>query len=246
MLKENITAITSEQMAEVDRLMIEAFHIDLAQMMENAGRHLATLAFSQLNVNKMDESINPQVSILIGPGHNGGGALTAARYLSNWGVSVTVILLQPVGKLRVVPKTRWQTLLRLPVRIAMWNEPDVLDILNASQLIIDGMLGYNQQGNPYGAIGEVINLVNLNSVMVLSLDVPSGLDATTGISGEPCLKSNMTLTLALPKTGLVNTSGSAYCGELYLADIGVPPVLYIHLGLSEQHLFKDNPILKFD
>jgi len=117
-------------------------------------------------------------------------------------------------------------------------------MIGSSTLIIDAMLGYNQTGDPYGSIREAIPALNQLSVPVLSLDIPSGLDATTGTPGEPCIQANATLTLALPKTGLTNQSGKLYSGDLYLADIGVPPVLYTHLGLPAQNIFRDNPILK--
>ncbi|HCW76617.1 MAG TPA: NAD(P)H-hydrate epimerase [Candidatus Marinimicrobia bacterium] len=243
-LSKNFNALTATQMAEVDRLMVEEYHIELAQMMENAGRHLATLAYSQLSVAGLATSDGNVVTILIGPGNNGGGGLTAARYLSNWGVVVNTILMQPVEKLRSVPAIRWQTLLKLPVKTGAWHDPETTEMIGSSTLIIDAMLGYNQTGDPYGSIREAIPAINQLSVPVLSLDIPSGLDATTGTPGEPCIQANATLTLALPKTGLTNQSGKLYSGDLYLADIGVPPVLYTHLGLPAQNIFRDNPILK--
>lgn len=244
---QNLNAITAAQMAEVDRLMTEDFHIELAQMMENAGRHLATLAFSMFNALELTQTSTPAtITILVGPGYNGGGGLTAARYLSNWGVSVTVILMQPVDKLRPVPEIRWQTLQQLPVKTFVWGDSEIPAILDSSRLIVDAMLGYNQIGNPYGSIREAIQQINHNTVPVLALDIPSGLDATTGVPGDPCLKANATLTLALPKTGLVSDAGRHYSGDLYLADIGIPPVLFTRLGLPKQYLFKDQPIFKLD
>lgn len=244
MLLKSIDTISATQMAGVDRLMVEDFHIELSQMMENAGRHMATLAYSRLKPDFLDKVSKPVICIFVGPGHNGGGGLTAARYLSNWGVSVAVILMQPAENLRPEPKTRWQTLRRLPVKTAVWGDPEIPALLTSCRLMIDAMLGYNQRGNPHGPINEAIYRINAASVPVVALDIPSGLDATSGTPGEPCIRADATLTLALPKTGLVSQPGRRYSGDLYLADIGIPPVLYTHLGLPEQRLFKDNPILK--
>ena len=76
---------------------------------------------------------------------------------------------------------------------------------------------------------------------VLSLDTPSGLDVTTGIAGNPCVEATATLTLALPKTGLI---GSAEVGELYVADISVPPSVYTSIGLGDVDLFTSDWIVR--
>lgn len=91
-------------------------------------------------------------------------------------------------------------------------------------LIIDGIIGYNLQGSPRGNAAAMIKWANVQSAPVLALDVPSGLDAETGEIHLPVIKATATLTLALPKIGL-KSSASDVVGELYLADIGVPPVL---------------------
>lgn len=75
-----------------------------------------------------------------------------------------------------------------------------------------------------------------------SLDVPSGLDATTGGIGDPCIRAVATLTLALPKTGL--TSAPEVVGELYLADISIPPALYSKIGIRVDPIFASGPILR--
>lgn len=233
-------ALTASQMAEVDRLMVEEYHIELAQMMENAGRQLATMAFKW----KIPAGSPRSVTILVGPGNNGGGGLTAARYLSNWGASVSVIMMQPVDKLKPVPLARWQALQKLSIKSSEWAELEVPKLMNGPKLVIDAMLGYNQVDDPYGSIREAILVFNALNLPVLALDIPSGLDATTGIPGIPCIKADATLTLAIPKTGLMSAAGRRVSGHIYVADIGVPPVVYTHLGLPEQHLFHAGTIVK--
>jgi hypothetical protein len=83
-------------------------------------------------------------------------------------------------------------------------------------------------------VAELIELCNRNATQVLSLDVPSGLDATTGETPGVAVRPDRTLTLALPKTGLAVISG-----EIYLADIGIPPEVFRPLGLSFAPLFRD-------
>ena len=114
-------------------------------------------------------------------------------------------------------------------------------------LIIDGIIGYSLQGVPRGAAAEMINWVNRLETPVLSLDVPSGLDAGTGEIHSPAIHADATMTLALPKTGLRQT-GAEYVGELYLADIGVPPELYENplLRLQVGPIFQNEQIIRLN
>ena len=79
---------------------------------------------------------------------------------------------------------------------------------------------------------------------ILSLDTPSGLDTTSGTPGSPCIRATATLTLALPKTGLLTPEARAFVGDLYLADISVPPELYRRLGLDIGPLFADDTLIR--
>jgi len=79
---------------------------------------------------------------------------------------------------------------------------------------------------------------------ILALDAPSGLDSTTGQLADPCIRATATLTLALPKVGLLSETAREVVGELFLADIGVPRKLYASLGLRVPALFGVGPILR--
>jgi NAD(P)H-hydrate epimerase len=102
--------------------------------------------------------------------------------------------------------------------------------MRRSQIVVGALIGYSLRGAPQGKAAELIDLCNQNATRVLSLDVPSGLDVTTGAT--PGLVVRPERTLALPKTGLRSVPG-----ELYLADIGIPPEVYHRLGLSLEPLF---------
>jgi NAD(P)H-hydrate epimerase len=99
---------------------------------------------------------------------------------------------------------------------------------------VDALVGYSLRGAPRGKGAELIALCNQHAARVLSLDVPSGLDATTGEAPGVIVRPERTLTLALPKTGLQGVPG-----DLYLADIGIPPELYHGLGLPTAPLFEE-------
>ena len=233
---QTVPTLTTAQMVEVDRLMIEEYGIQLIQMMENAGRNLADQARRMLG-----GSIGGRrVVVLCGAGNNGGGGMVAARHLHNWGAAVRVVLAAEPVKLKQVPAWQWESLRAMGVAGTV---PAVEDA-GAPELIVDAIIGYGLQGDPRELAAMWIRWVNTRTCPVLALDAPSGLDMTTGNAGNPCVRASATLTLALPKTGLLAAQARPYVGELFLADIGVPPVLYRRLGIEVGPIFADDSIAK--
>ena len=219
---EAVPALTAGQMREVDRRMIEDFHIDLVQMMENAGRNLADLAIRRFGP--------ADTVVLAGPGGNGGGGLVAARHLANRGVGVHVVLAQP--RLTTVPAHQLDIVERMGVPVRPEPQP--------TDLVIDALIGYGLRGDPSGRAAELIAWAGGQTAPILALDTPSGLDATSGHPAQPCIRAAATLTLALPKVGLV---GTPEVGELYLADISVPAGLYRKMGIEVPALFARGSIV---
>ena len=95
------------------------------------------------------------------------------------------------------------------------------------------MIGYSLRGAPHGGAEALIRWSESAGAPILALDVPSGMDATTGDVHESTVRATATLTLALPKTGLVSGPARAHVGELYLADIGIPRRLYSEIDLPD-------------
>jgi len=233
-----IPAVTTGTMHEVDRLMMEKYGVRLLQMMENAGRNLAEAARRFLG-----GSVNgKKIAVIAGGGNNGGGGLAAARHLYNWGAQVAVLL--KTQDLSGATEVQYDILKKLPVEVAAGD--DALDLLPGAQpdMVIDAIIGYGLSGAPRGWAAGMIEAVNHLGVPVISLDVPSGLDATTGEVYDPCIRAAATVTLALPKTGLLSPEAREVVGELYLADIGVPDVLYRELGIGVPILFHHDTIIK--
>ena len=230
--------ISRDQMIEVDRLMIEDYGVSLLQMMENAGRGLATLARERFLA-----SCPPGKSVLVlaGPGGNGGGALCAARRLAGWGAQVRVILSHGPDRLSYAVRHHLVTLQKMQVPVGTPTEN-----IGHCDLIIDGLIGYSLKGAPRGQLATLINAANDAKSPVLALDVPSGLDVSSGKSEIPSIRAAATLTLALPKTGLMRPEARAYTGELYCADIAVPPALYAEksLGIAAPQLFSNSDIVR--
>lgn len=230
-----IPSLTTSQMIEVDRAMIEDYHIELIQMMENTGRALAELARRLLGGTAKDHS----VAVLCGSGNNGGGGMTAARRLHNWGTNVTVALTKSVDTLHGVSAHQLDILQRMNLSIV-----DPASLPSTSDLILDAIIGYSLSGSPRGTAAELIRWANNKKIPILSLDTPSGLDATSGIVYNPTIRATATLTLALPKQGILKPQSAAYVGDLYLADISVPPELYTKMGIAMPPLFAESDIIR--
>ena len=113
-------------------------------------------------------------------------------------------------------------------------------------LVVDAVVGYSLSGPPRGESAHLIDLANELNSPILSLDTPSGVDTTAGVVHEPAVRATATLTLALPKEGLRSPQAAQHVGELYLADIGVPPVAYARHGLERDvgPLFHRSEILR--
>ncbi len=236
----DIPYLTTEQMIEVDRAMIDDYKIELIQMMENAGRNLAHLARERFFEG---DPRRKKVVILAGVGGNGGGALVCARRLHNYGAQVQVFVTKPDADFTPIPAHQLDILHRMNIPVA---QADDLAQADKPDLIIDGVIGYSLKGAPRGPAGDLIRWANAQGGSILALDAPSGVDTTTGTVFDPAIKATATMTLALPKEGLRAPGVEARVGELYLADISVPPELYAEpaLGLHVASLFAENDIIR--
>jgi NAD(P)H-hydrate epimerase len=213
--------IDAAGMAEVDLLMVDTYGIGLPQMMENAGRSLAELARKRfLNGNAAGQA----VTILAGGGGNGGGALAAARRLAGWGAQVSIVLAQEPDAMAPVPGGQLAVLRQ----IGLHPGPPPR---TAPGLILDGLIGYSLRGEPRGKARDLIGWANDAQAEILSLDLPSGFDAQIGTLLHGAVRATATLTLALPKRGLQAQANRHAVGDLYLADISVPPALYERLSI---------------
>ena len=236
----DVPYVTTEQMIEVDRAMMEDYKIELIQMMENAGRNLAHLA----RVRFLDGNpAGKRIAVLAGTGGNGGGALVCARRLHNWGAHVQVFLTKPDTDLTPVPAHQLDILHRMKVEVV---RAETVTQTENPDLIVDGVIGYSLKGNPRGAAGDLIRWANTQGAPILALDAPSGVDTTTGTVYDPAIQATATMTLALPKEGLRATGVEERVGELYLADISVPPSLYAEpaLALKVKYLFAKSDIIR--
>lgn len=239
---DDIPALTTEQMIEVDRAMMEDYKIELMQMMENAGRALAHLARERFLAG---DPRGKHVVVLAGTGGNGGGALVCARRLHNYGAQVQIFIAKRDEAFTPIPAHQLDVCRRMGLDVRLAAEIETA-VTHTPDLIIDGVIGYSLKGNPRGGAQTLIQWAGLQSAPILALDAPSGVDTATGQRFFPVIKATATMTLALPKAGLLVAGIEAQVGELYLADISVPPELYAApaLQLKVNHIFAQGDIVR--
>lgn len=230
-----LPGLTKEQMVEVDSIMVHELHIPVELMMEQAGLNLARLA-TRFGRFKPIEYL-----VVAGSGNNGGGGLAAARRLQNWNLPVEVWLPKGKAALRSIPMEQLNRVKDAGVTIYEGRP-------NASKdpevCILDAYIGYGYSRRNDSVTSEVFSYLAKHS-NIISLDAPSGLDVTTGVS-ENGLSPRATLTLAFPKIGLLRALGNT-SGALYVADIGVPSSIYKErLGIAWSSPFDLEGLSKLD
>jgi NAD(P)H-hydrate epimerase len=242
----SVPTVTAAQMAAVDGLAVDEFGLDILQMMEQAGSHLAEVIRVELG----GDLRGRRVIVAVGPGNNGGGGLAAARHLVNRGASVRVILARPVNRLSDPSLHQLATLLQMSVDccVAIYDVPDAeIDREFATaDAVIDSILGYRGSGPPHDGVLWLVDRVARASAPVISLDLPSGVDADTGEVASAAVNATVTLTLALPKAGLFRGDGRERSGRVYLGDIGLPAELYRRLGREAWAPFAEGRIVRLE
>lgn len=219
----SVPAIPGEAMARIDRTMMDELGVDTLQLMELAGYGVADAIRQHAGIDLTSE---PRILALAGTGGNGGDAMVAARLLHAWGAKASVILARPRSAFSGIAAHQLGILDRMGIPV---DEPEGIQSLPGADLVIDGLLGFSLKGDPRGDLARLIELANGHAAPIVAIDLPSGLEATSGRIGDPCIRAAMTVTLALPKTGLM-MAPEDLTGPVWVADIGVPPAVYEDVG----------------
>jgi NAD(P)H-hydrate epimerase len=239
-----VPAVDRDTMLEADRIATDQFGLGLLQMMENAGRELAELTRLALGGSVTDR----RVVVLAGTGNNAGGGLVAARRLAGWGADVSVAFARPILRLRPGPCAQVEPLLATGVRTAVAGHdrsyPELASEVLHADAMIDALIGYGLRGAPDDAYQPLIGIAALGNGAVISLDVPSGINATSGARPGAAVAADITLALGLPKRGTQTGEGRRLSGVRYLADIGIPRSVFVALGIEGAPSFEDGPLVR--
>ncbi len=206
------------QAREMDRLMIEELGVPLERMMENAGRAITVVARARLG----GSVANRQIAVYAGRGGNGGGGLVAARHLANGGARVRVVTAGPSERLAPTTRSQWEIARAMGIPCAVGATPAA-----RADLVIDALHGYALRGNPRPETAQLIRA--LAGDAVVSVDVPSGLEVASGALVEPHVRADATVALAAPKRGTFVPASRDAVGDVYVADISVPGLVFERL-----------------
>jgi len=216
-------------MREVERRAIEERGVPGRVLMENAGKAVADLIRRAVA-----EPGGATAIIFSGKGNNGGDGFVTARHLAQWGMAAHVVLAGRAADIAGdahyhlsaardagVPVEEIVEALHPAARDALLARAGSVDVL------VDALLGTGVRGEITGVVGELIDLINdsrqAGRTFVVAVDAPSGIDADTGAVCGRAVSADYTITMGLPKLGLVVGEGIAHTGQLTIADIGFPP-----------------------
>jgi hydroxyethylthiazole kinase-like uncharacterized protein yjeF len=215
--------LSNEEMAEADRLAIAA-GIPGIELMENAGRAVAERVAAR-------HQLGTEITVVAGPGNNGGDGLVAARILSERGYNVRVLAISGREGLRADPAEMAR---RLPLPL----EPASPEALSGAMVVVDALFGAGLDRPVMGVGGAMIEAMNACGASIIAVDLPSGINGSTGAVLANAVRADETVTFFRRKPGHLLLPGRLYCGKLQLANIGLPDHV---LGRVRPRTFVNDP-----
>jgi ADP-dependent NAD(P)H-hydrate dehydratase / NAD(P)H-hydrate epimerase len=220
-----LPTLTSRLVSELDRLTADGFGIPVEWLMEAAGWRAAFMC-------------DFPTAVVCGPGNNGGDGLAAARHLHRWGRLVSVSCVDR-SKLSGPAEAELTALEKSGVEVGEELR------LDGAQIVLDAIFGTGLRRPPDGRSAEWIEAINGSGLDVVAVDVPSGLDADSGLAYSPCVRATTTITFTLPKRGLLLLDGPRFSGEVWVGDIGIPMRALREIGVTPpESLFQLSEIFK--
>ncbi|MCS7233717.1 MAG: NAD(P)H-hydrate dehydratase [Synergistetes bacterium] len=210
--------VTAEEMREIDRYAIEKLGIPGIILMENAGLK-TVIGMREVIPNLLEK----RILIVAGKGNNAGDGFVVARHIFNLGGEVKVALCSPSSEIKGDALINFEIAKNIGVCLLEIGSIDELRmLLDWSDIVVDALLGTGVRGEVKGFFAEVIKEVNLAGKPIVAIDLPSGLEASSGRVYGPCIRANWTFTMCLPKLGLWVYPGAYYSGQIFVVDISVP------------------------
>ncbi|MFH0790579.1 MAG: NAD(P)H-hydrate epimerase [Candidatus Omnitrophota bacterium] len=214
----NFKLLTARQAKDIDFKARNIFGISTLVLMENAGRAVAEEAVKILRHQRA-------AAIFCGKGNNGGDGFVAARHLLAYGIRPDIFLAGSISEVGNEAGINLEILLKLNQKIIEVKKDNLTRIKNRISkrvLIIDALLGVGLKGDVRGVFRDLIEIINSSEAKILSVDIPSGLDATTGRILGCCVKADKTVSFTARKRGMVFGDGPRYCGRVIVKDLGIP------------------------
>jgi NAD(P)H-hydrate epimerase len=217
--------VSSAQMREFDRRTIEELDVPGEVLMDRAGYGVARAARDMAQLAGYGEA---PVQVFAGRGNNGGDAFVAARYLREWGANVEVWMVGDLRSVRGDALTHYGRMKGAGLQARELPTQEDFDGFDLSSfdggIMIDGVLGTGIAGPARGPAAGAIRCINAMGArgLVVSIDLPSGLNADTGEASGDTVRADLTVTMGFPKAGLAAPEALDYAGSVEVVDIGIP------------------------
>jgi len=202
-----LPTLSSSQVRQVDALCAERFGISVEWLMEAAGWQIARFT-------------GQRAAVVCGVGNNAGDGFAAARHLHRWGRLSSVCCVD-AGRVRGAAARELEALRKLGVDV----DTDLR--LDGAEVVVDAIFGTGISRAPEGKFAKWIDAINESGKSVIAVDIPSGLDADSGVAYAPTVNATVTITLGLAKPGLLRLAG-----RVLIADIGIPDEAYAAIGVD--------------
>lgn len=223
--------LTAEEAQTIDRAAIKELGIPGVVLMENAGLQVAEVIYKIIGDPK-----GKKIAIFAGKGNNGGDGFVVARHLINAGAEVKVLMFADITEVTGDAKINLNILQSMGNKVYPIGNPNSINIVKLtllySELIVDAIYGTGFKGEVPDHVGNIIELINTSEKPVISVDIPSGLEASTGKVHGYCIKASQTVTFGQAKLGLLVHDGPEHTGELTVADISIPSSLVKNLNIN--------------
>ncbi len=223
--------LSSKQMKEIDRRAIQELGIPGPTLMENAG-----LQIYRKILEKFPDPSKEKIVIIAGKGNNGGDGFVVARHLLKQGADPEVLLLALKNEVKGDAAINLKIADEIGIKIHEIRSPKDLNLRKGkillASLLVDAIFGTGLTKPAEGLYVKVIEMINKSKAFKVAVDIPSGLSSDTFQIIGPCVKANLTVTLAAPKISHVFPPAEEYIGELVVADIGIPSSLFKDKGLK--------------
>lgn len=216
-MAKNSKLLSAREAKALDAKVRESFGVSVLVLMENAGRAVAERAVKILRDRQA-------VAVFCGKGNNGGDGFVAARHLLSGGFKPDIFLAGNINEVEREARINLEILLKLKLNVLEVNEDNlhlVKGKVSGCDLIIDALLGVGLYGEVRGIFRDLIGIMNAAKAYILSVDIPSGLDATSGEILGCCVKADETVTFIAKKRGMAAGRGAKYCGRVTVRGLGI-------------------------
>ena len=211
---------TGERMGRIDRITIEDYKVSNDALMETAGQ----LTARHIRNNFLSDTQQESILILCGKGHNGADGLVVARWLDKWGYRVRVLLAEEEEDCsEMIQKQSVCLHKENSVQLEVYQPGEMLP---AADLYVDALLGTGLSGEPRSPFDEMIDRLNRKNNPVVCVDIPSGLPGDYHLPYTPCVDGNLTVTMGLPKIGMLLEPGYTQAGTVIVQELGFPETVY--------------------